>query len=111
VFFDYKSALTYPDTVIVGSRLTAVSSGNDPSAAADRFHLIHRLVSVKTGQVVGECEGVIVCVDYANGGRKAPLPPLILAALQQLQRDQEARALAEGGVNKPPRCSTSFERV
>jgi len=109
VFFDYKSAATYPDVIVVGSRLTAVSGGSNASAPPDRFHLTHRLVSVKTGQLVGECEGVIVCVDYLKGGKKAPLPPLILAALRQQQREQAERDASEGGLVKPPRSSVNFE--
>ncbi len=107
VFLDYRTAVTYPDLVVVASRVGALSSGptSQSGEQPDRFSLTHRLVSTKLEAVVAECEGIIVSVDYSNGGRKAPLPPLILAAIQQLQREQKEA----GAVAKPPRSSVNFE--
>jgi len=99
-FMEYKMPVQYPDLVVVGSRLGLV--------AEDRFALFHRLVSLKTGRLVGEAEGLIVCFDY-DKQTKTKLPKLIRAAIDQRLKEQELSDQTNGTPVKPPRKSVNFE--
>lgn len=72
----FRRPLTYPDTVLVGARTTAVG--------ADRFTMEYRLVSRAQGEVAAEGGGVLVSYDYA-AGRKAPLPEPVRAIIARLE--------------------------
>lgn len=72
----FRRPLTFPDTVTVGVRVTAI--------APDRLTVHQRIVSQKLGVIAAEGEGVIVSYDY-RAGRKAPLPPEVVAAIRQLE--------------------------
>ena len=68
----YKAPVTFPDTVTVGARVTAVKE--------DRFCMAYAGVSHKTGRVVCEGDSWIVTYDY-RVLRKAPIPAHILDAM------------------------------
>ncbi len=73
----FRRALTYPDTVAIGTRLDRME--------ADRFHVAHRIVSERLGEVATEGQGTLVAYHYGEG-RKVPLP----AELQERIRTLEA---------------------
>jgi acyl-CoA thioester hydrolase len=56
---NYRAQMTYPDTVIVGTRVSKVGNSS--------FKFEQRLVSRATGAVVAEAEATIVTIDYAAG--------------------------------------------
>jgi acyl-CoA thioester hydrolase len=56
----YRKALTYPDTVAVGTRVTAIGNSS--------FRMEHRIVSRATGELAAEAESAMVAVDYSIGG-------------------------------------------
>lgn len=72
----FRRPLTYPDTVRVGARATAVEE--------DRFTMEYRLVSVAQVAVAAEGGGVLVSFDYA-AGCKAPLPDGVRRAIARLE--------------------------
>ncbi len=60
----YRAPLTFPDTVSVGTRVSAVGT--------DRYLMEHRVVSHRLGKVAAEGDVLIVAYDYRTGG-KTPL--------------------------------------
>ncbi len=72
----FKAPVTFPDTLIVGTRLRDLG--------IDRFTMEHRLVSRQLGRIVAEGEGLVVAYDY-SAGSKTPIPPEVRAALLALQ--------------------------
>jgi acyl-CoA thioester hydrolase len=56
---NYHRPLTYPDTVVVGARVTAIGNSS--------FRMEHRIVSGATGKVAAEADSAIVTVDYSTG--------------------------------------------
>jgi acyl-CoA thioester hydrolase len=73
----YRRPVTYPDTVVIGTRATEVGE--------DRFTHEYRLVSRAMGDVAAEGTALLVSYDYA-AGRKTPLPDEVRAAIQALER-------------------------
>ena len=61
----FKFPLTYPDTLWVGTKTTALGE--------DRFTMRQVAVSQRHNRVAAEGESLIVSYDY-KAGRKAPLP-------------------------------------
>lgn len=55
----YRRQLKYPDTVIVGTRVTAIGNSS--------FHMEHRIVSQASGETAAESEATMVTVDYSIG--------------------------------------------
>jgi len=53
----FRRAITYPDTVRVGTRVTSV--------AADRFAMEYQIVR-SDGEVAGVGEGIVVAFDYGT---------------------------------------------
>ncbi|MFQ6117581.1 MAG: acyl-CoA thioesterase [Candidatus Bipolaricaulia bacterium] len=72
----FRKALTYPDTVSVGARITEVGE--------DRFTMLYRIVSQKLERVAAEGEGLIVSYDY-RANRKAPLPAGVRGRIEALE--------------------------
>ena len=70
----FRRAITYPDTVQVGTRVTAVSE--------DRFTMEYQIVR-GDGEVAGVGEGIVVAYDYARDA-KIPIPPAVRAAIRAL---------------------------
>ncbi len=72
----YRKALTYPDTVTVGTRVTALSE--------DRFTMEICLVSRKLQKISAEGTAELVAFDYREN-RKAPLPEEIRNNIEALE--------------------------
>src|SRR5690242_9017668 len=77
----YRIPVTYPDRLSIGSTVSNIQ--------ADRFVMSHQLVSQKLQKVAAEVVGTLVCVDYAKGGNKAPLPESVKRALQLFQESTQ----------------------
>lgn len=72
----FRLPVTYPDTVIVGVRVTQVE--------IDRFVMEHTLVSERHQKIAAQGEAITVTYDY-DQQRKAPIPPLVLARITALE--------------------------
>lgn len=55
----YRRPLNYPDTVVVGTRITAIGNSS--------IRMGHAIVSRATGELAAESDSVIVTVDYSTG--------------------------------------------
>jgi acyl-CoA thioester hydrolase len=55
----YRRPLKYPDTVTVGTRVTAIGNSS--------LRMEHAIVSHASGEVAAESDSVIVAVDYSTG--------------------------------------------
>jgi len=64
----FRKALTYPDTVTVGARVTDLTN--------DRFTMLYRVHSHTLGEGAADGEGLIVCYNYREK-TKATLPGVI----------------------------------
>jgi len=76
----YRRPLNYPDTVVVGARVTAIGNSS--------FRMEHCIVSCASGQVAAEIDSAMVTVDYATG-KPVRVPADIREAIIHL----EGRAL------------------
>ncbi|WP_172562029.1 acyl-CoA thioesterase [Vibrio furnissii] len=72
----YKIPVTFPDTLLVGSRVSDVQ--------ADRFSMEYHVVSKKLGKVTTTGSATVVMFDFKNN-TKAQLSQRILDAIQTLQ--------------------------
>ncbi|WP_412498108.1 acyl-CoA thioesterase [Vibrio furnissii] len=72
----YKIPVTFPDTLLVGSRVSDVQ--------ADRFSMEYQVVSKKLGKVTTTGSATVVMFDFKNNA-KAKLSERILDAIQTLQ--------------------------
>ena len=72
----YRRALTYPDTVVVGSRVTAIGNSS--------FRMEHCIVSRATGEVAAEVDSALVTVDYSTG-RPVRVPADVRRAIAELE--------------------------
>jgi len=55
----YRRPLTYPDTVLVGTRVTAIGNSS--------FRMEHCLLSRASGKLAAEAVSAMVTVDYSTG--------------------------------------------
>ena len=55
----YRRQLIYPDTVVVGTRVTAIGNSS--------FRMEHRIASRASGEVVADVDSTIVSADYTLG--------------------------------------------
>ena len=74
---NYKTPLTYPDTVSVASRVTSIEE--------DRFLMEHILYSHKLKKIAAEGDGMIVIYDY-NNNTKAAVPEHIRENISKLDK-------------------------
>lgn len=72
----FRKPLTYPDTVLSGTRITEILE--------DRFIMEHRIVSRQLSAVAAEGKGVIVTFDYGIG-KKAPVPDDIRRKIAEIE--------------------------
>jgi len=72
----FKFPLVYPDTVLVGTRVTEVDS--------DRFTTEYVVVSQQMRKVAAEGEGQVVSYDF-NRSCKTPLPENIRKKIRDLE--------------------------
>ncbi|MEI9971438.1 MAG: thioesterase family protein [Ignavibacteriota bacterium] len=77
----YRRVLNYPDTVMIGSRVTAIGNSS--------IRMEHAIVSRTTGELAAESDSVIVTVDYSTG-RPVRVPDEIRQAVGKV----EGRAFA-----------------
>jgi acyl-CoA thioester hydrolase len=70
----FRRAITYPDTVRVGTRVTSV--------AADRFTMEYEIVR-SDGEVAGIGEGIVVAFDY-DTQTKIPVPASVREAIRRV---------------------------
>ncbi|MFW9992564.1 MAG: acyl-CoA thioesterase, partial [Candidatus Odinarchaeota archaeon] len=71
----YKVPLTYPDRVLVGTKVTKVED--------DRFTVKQVLVSDKHGKLAAVVEAVLVTFDYKNN-KKTPIPEELKEKIEDL---------------------------
>jgi len=77
----FRRALTYPDTVSVGTRVTKID--------ADRFTMETLIVSHSMNDVAAESEGIVVTFNYREQ-KKTPIPPEIRQRIEQLEANARA---------------------
>ncbi|MBY6196092.1 acyl-CoA thioesterase [Vibrio hangzhouensis] len=68
----YKLPVTYPDTLLVGSRISDIQS--------DRFTMEYQIVSKKLGKVTTTGTATIVMFNFASN-QKAQIPQKLLDAM------------------------------
>jgi acyl-CoA thioester hydrolase len=75
----YRIPLTFPDTVSVGARVSAL--------APEGFMMQYAVASHQHGKLAAEGDGRIVTIDYAGGG-KVSLPDVIRERIEALEGDR-----------------------
>ncbi|MCL9774140.1 acyl-CoA thioesterase [Vibrio methylphosphonaticus] len=70
----YRLPVTYPDTLLIGSRITQVES--------DRFTMEYQIVSKKMNKVTTTGTATIVMFDFATN-RKANIPDKLMLAIEE----------------------------
>ena len=75
----YRIPLTFPDTVSVGARVSAL--------VPEGFMMQYAVASHQHGKLAAEGDGSIVTIDYAGGG-KVSLPDVIRARIEALEGDR-----------------------
>ena len=73
--------LTFPDTVTVGARVSAL--------APKGFMMQYTVASRRHAKIAAEGDGRIVTVNYTDGG-KAPLPEPVRTRIQALEGERLA---------------------
>jgi acyl-CoA thioester hydrolase len=73
---DFRLALTYPDTVYAGARITAIGNSS--------FKMAHRIVSANRGAVAADLDSTLVWFDY-RAGKPMTLPPEVRKAIEELE--------------------------
>ena len=73
---DYRSPVTFPDTVQVGARVTKIGNSS--------FRMEHAIVSVAQSTVVAESDSTLVFVEY-DGVKPLPLPDTVRQAMEKLE--------------------------
>ena len=73
---DYRAQLTYPDTVLVGTRVTRIGTSS--------VRMEHRVVSRNLDRVAAEIDSTLVLLDYPRN-KPAPVPPEIRALISDLE--------------------------
>ena len=72
----FRKPLTYPDTVSIGARVSAIG--------LDRITFDYVVVSHNLEAVAAEGQGTIVSYDYRNG-KKTPLPDELRRRIEELE--------------------------
>jgi acyl-CoA thioester hydrolase len=75
----YRVPLTFPDTVTVGARASAL--------ATQGFMMQYAVASHRHRKIAAEGDGRIVTIDYAGGG-KVTLPDIVRERIQALEGDR-----------------------
>ncbi len=73
---DYRKPLTYPDKVLVGSRVTRIGNTS--------FRMEHRIVSEKLNVVAAESHSTLVVLDYTRG-KPVPVPDAVRHAIEKIE--------------------------
>lgn len=72
----FRRPLRYPDTVLVGARVTDLSS--------DRFTMAYRVVSLEGDATAAEGNGIVVSFDYRTG-QKTVVPEEVRRRIQEIE--------------------------
>ncbi len=72
----FRVPLTYPDTVAIGARITAVDG--------DRFTMQYAVATERHGRIAADGGGIVVWFDYANGC-KTDIPERIRSAIERVE--------------------------
>jgi acyl-CoA thioester hydrolase len=72
----YRRPLNHPDTVVVGTRVTAIGNSS--------FRMEHSIVSRAKGELAAESHSTIVTVDYATG-KSVRVPEDVRQAIVHLE--------------------------
>lgn len=73
---DYRFPLTFPDTIYVGARVTALGNTS--------FKMAHAIVSANQKKLAAEVDSTIVMFDYPKN-RAARIPDHLRSAIQALE--------------------------
>jgi acyl-CoA thioester hydrolase len=73
---DYRFPLTFPDTVYVGARVTAIGNSS--------LKMAHAIVSANHQKIAAEVDSTIVLFDYPNN-RTARIPEHVRDAIKALE--------------------------
>jgi acyl-CoA thioester hydrolase len=73
---DYRLPLTFPDTVYVGARVTAIGNSS--------FRMAHTIVSASHLKIAAEVDSTIVLFDYPNN-RATRIPENVRCAIEALE--------------------------
>lgn len=84
----FKAPVTYPDTLTVGSRVTALGE--------DRLIMDNEAVSQTLGRLVAVGDVEMVCYDYVEGCRSA-MPPEWRRLIVALEGHEPAALASRGG--------------
>jgi acyl-CoA thioester hydrolase len=72
----FKTPLTYPDTVLVGTKVTTIEE--------DRFIMDYRAVSTKHQKIAAEADGVIVTFNYREN-KKVSVPEELRRLIMEIE--------------------------
>ena len=72
----FRAPVEYPDTLLVGGRVTEVGE--------DRFAMAYAIWSEGKKMLVAEGTGTVVCYDYRRQC-KTPFPPSIVTRIRELE--------------------------
>lgn len=72
----FRIPLTFPDTIIVGTKVTKID--------VDRFTMTYAVFSKNHQRIAAEGEGVVVSLNYRTG-EKTPLSKTVVAAIHHLE--------------------------
>ena len=72
----YRRPLNYPDTVVIGTRITAIGNSS--------LRMEHAIVSRANGELAAESHSVIVTVDYSSG-KPVRVPDEVRQAIANLE--------------------------
>jgi acyl-CoA thioester hydrolase len=73
---NYRRQLRYPDTVLVGARVTRLGRSS--------MTMVHAAYSVNQAAIAAEGDSTIVCFDY-KAGKPSPAPEAVRQRLAQIE--------------------------
>ena len=77
---DFRKQIKYPDTVVVGARVTRIGRSS--------MRVEHILKSTASGEVSAEGDSTVVMFDYQNQS-SSPIDDSIRAKIRELEGNQE----------------------
>ncbi|MGE5486824.1 MAG: acyl-CoA thioesterase [bacterium] len=81
---DYRRPLTYPDTVLIGTRVDHLGNSS--------MRMVHRMVSTACGEVAADVSSVLVIYDY-KVGKPVRIPDDIREAIARIEASADSRAM------------------
>jgi acyl-CoA thioester hydrolase len=85
---DFKRPVNYPDTVLVGARVTRIGNSS--------IRMEHRITSLALNEVVAEVDSTIVVLDYGRM-KSVPVPEDVRKAIGSLEGREFEAPLSENG--------------